>query len=97
MIPSGFSWIVNSFICEIVPFLDLYPKSFKIEMLLKNFVRPDPVEGLVLLIFMVRQGSPELSRRAHHERKHKLTTNGKKCTNIQVAWVYGIKGLVDSA
>ena len=31
-------------------------------------VRPEPVEGWAVKSFMVRQGSPERRRRAHHER-----------------------------
>ena len=35
-------------------------------------VRPELVEGLVLTRLVVRQGSPEQSRRAHHERPNGL-------------------------
>jgi len=52
-----------------------------------NFVHPEPdcpelVEGRIAtsLPFMVRQGSPEQGRRAHHERQN--------IKHLQVVWVY---------
>ena len=47
-------------------------------------VRPEPVEGWTVKPFMVRQGSPERSRRTHHERLNLILSHFKWKAEIMV-------------